>query len=314
MEYRRLGNSGLEVSVIGLGTNNFGGRMDYAATEKVVHQCMEVGINFIDTSNSYGATKSEEFIGKAAKGSRDKVLLATKFASAMGQGPNQRGTSRKHILDEVEKSLKRLETDYIDLYYVHFPDQRTPIEETMRTLDDLVHQGKVRYIGCSNFASWQIAQAMEVAKAQHLEPFVCDQPQYSMLRRDVEKEVAPCCQVYGLGIIPFSPLASGFLTGKYQRGKPGPEGARLSGNSRQAASILTDANFDVLEGLENFAAERGHSMTDLAFGWLLANPLVSSVIAGATKPEQVTENAKAGTWRLTSEDMKALDGMLAKWK
>ncbi|MBI4340241.1 MAG: aldo/keto reductase, partial [Chloroflexi bacterium] len=193
-------------------------------------------------------------------------------------------------------------------------DQRTPIEETLRTLDDLVRQGKVRYIGCSNFASWQIAQAMEVAKALHLEPFVCDQPQYSMLRREVEREVALCCQAYGLGIIPYSPLASGFLTGKYQRGKPGPEGARLSGNSRQAAGILTDANYDVLEKLENFAAEREHSMTDLAFGWLLANPLVSSVIAGATTPEQVAENAKAGEWRLTSEDMKALDGLLAHWK
>ncbi|MBI4197487.1 MAG: aldo/keto reductase [Chloroflexi bacterium] len=314
MEYRRLGNSGLEVSVVGLGTNNFGGRMDYAQTERVVKQVVEVGLNMIDTSNSYGSTKSEEYIGKAVKGMRDKVLLATKVASPMGQGPNQRGTSRKHILEEVDKSLKRLDTDYLDLYQVHFPDQRTPIEETLRTLDDLVRQGKVRYIGCSNFAGWQIAQAMETAKALHLEPFVSDQPEYSMLRREVEKEVAPCCGAYGLGILPFFPLASGFLTGKYKRGQAAPEGTRLAGNSRQASSLLTNANFDVLEGLENFAAERGHSMVDLAFAWLLANPVVSSVIAGATKPEQVTENAKAGDWHLTSADMKALDGLLAKWK
>ncbi len=313
MEYRRLGNSGLEVSAVGLGTNNFGGRMDYEATERVIKQTVDVGINMIDTSNSYGNGKSEEFIGKAVKGMRDKVLLATKFASAMGQGPNQRGTSRKHIMTEVEKSLKRLETDYIDLYQVHFPDQRTPIEETMRTLDDLVHQGKVRYIGCSNFASWQIAQAMEVAKAQGLEPFISAQPQYSMLRRDIEKEIVPACQFYGLGLLPYSPLANGFLTGKYERGKPAPEGTRLA-NSRMAGSLLTDANFAVLEGLENFAAERGRSMTDLAFAWLLANPVMGSVIAGATKPEQVVENAKGTDWRLTPDDMKALDGLLAKWK
>jgi len=314
MEYRRLGNSGLEVSVVGLGTNNFGGRMDYEATERVVKQTVEVGINMIDTSNSYGNGKSEEFIGKATKGMRDKVIIATKFASAMGQGPNQRGTSRKHILAEVEKSLQRLQTDYIDVYQVHFPDQRTPIEETLRTLDDLVRQGKVRYIGCSNFAGWQIAQAMEVAKANGLEPFVSDQPEYSMLRRDVEKEVVPACRAYSMGILPFYPLASGFLTGKYKRGEAAPTGTRLAGNSRQAGNLLTSANFDVLETLENFAAERGHTMVDLAFAWLLANPLVSSVIAGATKPEQVTENAKTAGWNLTAEDMKALDGMLAKWK
>lgn len=314
MEYRRLGRSGLEVSTVGLGTNNFGGRMDYEPTERVVKQCIEIGINMIDTSNSYGSTKSEEYIGRAVKGNRDKVLLATKFASAMGKGPNQQGTSRTHIMTEVEKSLKRLDTDYIDLYQVHFPDQQTPIEETLRTLDDLVGQGKVRYVGCSNFAAWQIAQAMEVAKARGFEPLISDQPQYSMLRRDVEKEIVPCCQEYGLGIIPFSPLAGGFLTGKYEKGKPGPEGARLSGNSRQAASLFTETNFAVLEQLENFAEERGHTMVELAIAWLLGNPVVSTVIAGATKPEQVLENAKAAEWHLTAEDMKALDVFLAKWK
>ncbi|MBI4339756.1 MAG: aldo/keto reductase, partial [Chloroflexi bacterium] len=260
MEYRRLGSSGLEVSAVGLGTNNFGGRMDYAATEKVVRQCMEVGINFIDTSNSYGATKSEEFIGRAVKGSRDKVLLATKVASAMGQGPNQRGTSRKHVLDEVDKSLRRLDTDYIDLYYIHFPDQRTPIEETMRTLDDLVRQGKVRYIGCSNYAAWQVCEAVWTSRMLHLESFVSVQPQWSMLSRGIERELVPFCQEYRIGILPYFPLAGGFLTGKYRQGQPPPEGSRFQKNPRFGERTLTQRNFAALEQIERFAAQRERPM------------------------------------------------------
>jgi len=314
MEYRRLGKSGLEVSVIGLGTNNFGGRLDYDATDKVIKEAIEQGINMIDTSNSYGRTLSEEFIGKSVKGVRDQVLLATKVASRVEEGPHGRGTSRKHILDQVEKSLRRLETDYIDLYQIHFPDKDTPIEETLRTLDDLVRQGKVRYIGCSNFAGWQIAQAMETSKALHLEPFISDQPEYSMLNRDVEAEVVPACSEYGLGILPFFPLASGFLTGKYKRGQDAPEGTRLAGNTQRAASLLTDSNFDVLEELESFARERDRSMVELAMAWLLADPVVSSVIAGATKTEQVAQNARAADWHLSKEEMQNLDNLLINWK
>ena len=310
MEYRRLGNSGLEVSVVGLGTNNFGGRMDAKQTDDVIKKAIDEGINLLDTSNSYGRTLSEEYIGKSVKGVRDQVLLATKVASPTGDGPNLRGTSRKHIMDQVEQSLKRLDTDYLDLYQIHFPDSRTPIEETLRTLDDLVRQGKVRYIGCSNFASWQVAQAMETADALHLEPFISAQPEYSMIDRRPEAELLPCCEAYGLGVLPFYPLASGFLTGKDTRGEAAPEGTRLARTSTQSQATLTDANYDLLEALESFTAERGHTMVELAFAWLLGHPVVSSVIAGATKTEQVADNAKAADWHLTPEDMEEIDGIL----
>jgi aryl-alcohol dehydrogenase-like predicted oxidoreductase len=309
MEYRRLGNSGLEVSVVGLGTNNFGGRMDFEQTEKVVRHAVEVDINLLDTSNSYGNGLSEEYIGRSIKGIRDKLLLATKVATPQG-GPNQGGASRKHILDQVEKSLTRLGTDYIDLYQMHYPDPNTPIEETLRTLDDLVRQGKVRYIGCSNYAAWQVAQAVETSRNLHTEPFVSAQPEYSMLNRDVEAELVPVCQAYGLSLLPYYPLASGFLTGKYRRGQDAPEGTRLAGGSRRAQNTLTDANFDVLEGLEAFAAGREHSMVELAFAWLLTNPVVGSVIAGATKTEQLDANAKAADWHLTPDEMQEIDGIL----
>ena len=310
MEYRRLGNSGLEVSVVGLGTNNFGGRMDAKQTDDVIKKAIDEGINMIDTSNSYGRTLSEEYIGKSVKDVRDQVLLATKVASPMSDGPNMRGTSRKHIIDQAEQSLKRLDTDYLDLYQIHFPDQRTPIEETLRTLDDLVHQGKVRYIGCSNFASWQVAQAMETADALHLEPFVSAQPEYSMLDRRPEAELIPCCEAYGLGFLPFYPLASGFLTGKYKRGEAAPEGTRLARITARSEATLTDANYDLLEALESFTTERDHTMVELAFAWLLGHPVVSSVIAGATKVEQVADNAKAADWHLTPEDMEEINGIL----
>jgi aryl-alcohol dehydrogenase-like predicted oxidoreductase len=310
MEYRRLGNSGLEVSVVGLGTNNFGGRMDAKQTDDVIKKAIDEGINMIDTSNSYGRTLSEEYIGKSVKDVRDQVLLATKVASPMSDGPNMRGTSRKHIMDQAEQSLKRLDTDYLDLYQIHFPDQRTPIEETLRTLDDLVHQGKVRYIGCSNFASWQVAQAMETADALHLEPFVSAQPEYSMLDRRPEAELIPCCEAYGLGFLPFYPLASGFLTGKYKRGEAAPEGTRLARITARSEATLTDANYDLLEALESFTTERDHTMVELAFAWLLGHPVVSSVIAGATKVEQVADNAKAADWHLTPDDMEEINGIL----
>ena len=310
MEYRRLGRSGLKVSTIGLGTNNFGGRVDLEGTKRIIRQAVDLGINFIDTSNSYSNGLSEEYIGKSVKGIRSQVLLATKVASTTRQGPNMRGASRVHLLEQVELSLTRLDTDYIDLYQIHFPDPSTPIEETLRTLDDLVRQGKVRYIGCSNYAAWQVAEAVMTSLVLHLETYVSVQPEYSMLNREIEKEIIPCCQAYGLGILPYFPLASGFLTGKYRRGQPIPHGTRLAGNADRAQTILTDANFDILEPLEAFAAEHGRSMVELAISWLLANPLVSSVIAGATKPDQAIVNAKAADWHLTSEEMRRIDAIL----
>ncbi|MCH7745273.1 MAG: aldo/keto reductase [Chloroflexi bacterium] len=308
MEYRRLGNSGLEVSVIGLGANNFGRRVDADGTAVVINHALDTGINLIDTSNSYGVERrSEEFIGKALKGKRDKALIATKAASRLIEGPNQAGASRQHLMAELETSLRTLDTDYIDLYQIHFPDSNTPIEETMRALDDMVRQGKVRYIGCSNYAAWQVCEALWTSKSMGLAPFVSVQPHYSMMERRVEAELVPFCKEYRIGILPYFPLASGFLTGKYKRGQPAPEGTRLSEGDR---GMFSDANFDMLEKLESFSAERGRTVLELAFAWLLANPDVSSVIAGATKAEQVISNSKAVGWNLTAEDMAEVDTIL----
>ena len=307
MEYRQLGKSGLQVSVIGLGTNNFGRRVDAKGTDTVVSHALDVGINTIDTSNSYGKTLSEEYIGRALRGKRDQAIVATKVSSRMGDGPNQAGNSRQHIMTEVENSLRRLGTDYIDLYQIHFPDPKTPIDETLRALDDLVHQGKVRYIGCSNFTGWQVCEAIWTSQTLGLTPFISVQPAYSMLDRGVEAELIPFCAQYGVGILPYYPLANGFLTGKYRRGEPAADGTRLAENDR---GLLTDKMFDLLEGLERFCADRGHTVLELAFAWLLANPTVSSVIAGATKVEQVVANSKAAGWRLTEDEMVEIEGLL----
>lgn len=311
MQYRRLGGSGLQVSAVGLGTNNFGGRMDYPSAERVIKKSVEVGINFIDTSNSYGrGGQSEEFIGRAVQGVRQKVLLATKVSSPLGQGPNMGGNSRQHILTEVENSLRRLQTDYIDLYQIHFWDPNTPIAETLGTLDDLVHQGKVRYIGCSNFAAWQVAEAIWTSRHHNLASFVSVQPQYSLMDRGIERELLPFCTAYHVGIIPWGPLASGFLTGKYRRGEQAPEGTRLAGNARAQERTFTERNFALLDKLELFAQERGHTVGELAVAGLLGHPEVSSVIAGATQPDQVVANARAGDWELTAGDMVELDKAL----
>ena len=307
MEYRQLGKSGLQVSVIGLGTNNFGRRVDAKGTDTVVSHALDVGINLVDTSNSYGGTLSEEYIGRALRGKRDQAIVATKVSSRMGDGPNQAGNSRQHIMTEVENSLRRLGTDYIDLYQIHFPDPKTPIDETLRALDDLVHQGKVRYIGCSNFTGWQVCEAIWTSQTLGLTPFISVQPAYSMLDRGVEAELIPFCAQYGVGILPYYPLANGFLTGKYRRGEPAADGTRLAENDR---GLLTDKMFDLLEGLERFCADRGHTVLELAFAWLLANPTVSSVIAGATKVEQVVANSKAAGWRLTEDEMVEIEGLL----
>lgn len=310
MEYRKLGSSGLQVSVVGLGTNNFGGRIDEAQSVAVVRQALDEGINFIDTANIYGRGVSEERIGVALKGVREEVLIATKVSGAMGDGPNSKGNSRHHIMEQVDASLRRLQTDYIDLYQMHFADPSTPIEETLRALDDLVHQGKVRYIGCSNFSAWQTCEAIWTSRSLNLIPFVSVQPEYSLLSRGVEKELIPFCKEYNLGVLPYFPLASGFLTGKYRRGEPVPDGTRLASNSRAQERTLTDANFEMLERLENFAEERGHPMVELAIAWLLGNPAVSSVIAGATKTDQVIANAKASGWQLVESDMEEVASIL----
>ena len=310
MEYRRLGNSGLQVSVIGLGTNNFGPRIDYPAAERVVRQAVDAGINFIGTSNTYGEGQAEAFIGKALRGHRTQALVATKVASNMGDGPNMHGGSRKHILEQIDLSLQKLQTDYLDLYQIHYYDPFTPLEETLRTMDTLVQQGKVRYVGCSNFAAWQVAEAMGVARALGIERLVSVEPEYSMLKRAIEKELLPCCARYNVGILPYFPLASGFLTGKYKRGQQAAAGTRFAAQRQRAETILTPENFAVLEQLASFATARSRPLVELAFAWLLAHPQVSSVIAGATTPEQITANARATDWHLSAAEMQELDGIL----
>jgi len=306
MEQRNLGRSGLQVSAVGLGCNNFGWRCDQAQTVAVVDKALELGVALFDTADIYGGGLSEEYLGKALGDRRKGVVVATKFAGPMSGSPRPRDTSRRHVLDAVEASLRRLGTDWIDLYQIHFPDALTPIGETLRALDDLVRQGKVRYVGCSNFAAWQVVEAQWITRTEHLSPLISAQNEYNLLERRIERELVPACTAYGLGILPYFPLASGFLTGKYRPGEPPPEGTRLD-IGRMGERVLTEQNFNVLLQLESFAATRGHSMLDLAVGWLASQPHVASVIAGATKPEQVEENARAAEWRLTTEELNELD-------
>jgi aryl-alcohol dehydrogenase-like predicted oxidoreductase len=309
MDYRRLGNSGLEVSVVGIGCNNFGRRCDPDQTKAVVDKAIEVGINLFDTADVYGGDGlSEQYLGKALQGRRQEAVIATKFAGSMGEGPMTKGTSRKHIMDAVDASLERLGTDYIDLYQVHFPDPETPMEETMRALDDLVRSGKVRYLGNSNYAGWQIAHAQWIAEHHHLTPFISAQNQWSLLERGVEREVVPAAKAFGLGVLPYFPLASGLLTGKYKRGEAAPEGTRLSAGP-MAQRALTDANFDIVEKLEEYAQTHGHTLLELAFGWLASHPATGSVIAGATRPDQVESNAAAAAWVLTAEERADVDAL-----
>ncbi|MGE3855355.1 MAG: aldo/keto reductase [Dehalococcoidia bacterium] len=313
MEYRNLGNSGLMVSVVGLGTNNFGRRLDAGIdaerAEAVVSECLANGINFFDTADVYGGRgPSEEYLGRALKGRRADAVIATKFGIPMGDGPMQAGGSRRYIMQAVEASLRRLDTDYIDLYQMHRPDPETPIEETLRALDDLVTSGKVRYVGVSNYEGWRIADAQWAARVNGLVPLLSIQSEYNMINRSLEAEVIPAAQRFGLGLLPFYPLASGLLTGKYRRGGGAEAGRLAKGSDAISGYTLSDANFDRVEALERFAQERGHTILELAFSWLASLDYVGSIIAGATRPEQVTANAAAAQgWRLTPEEMAEVD-------
>ena len=311
MEYNKLGNSGIQVSRLGLGTNNFGWRNDEESAIAVVNQALELGINFIDTADIYGRGKSEEFIGQAIKGRRSQVIVATKFGYKIGKGPNDKGASRAYIIRSVEASLRRLQTDYIDLYQIHVPDPLTPVAETMRTLDDLVRSGKVRYIGCSNFAAWQLCEALWVSRSEHLNPLISVQPRYNLLDRQIESELVPCCQAYDIGIIPWGPLIGGFLTGKYRQGEPAPADSRLSQPLPLYDKIMTDENWQKLAKLEAFATQREHTVGELAIAWLLAKPCVSTVIAGARKPEQLTANVTALEWELSAAEVSEVDDISA---
>ena len=312
MEYRNVGRSGLPVSVAGLGCNNFGMRIDKEQTAAVVHRALELGVTLFDTADIYGGTRSEEFLGAALGDRRKNVVVATKFVGPVGEGPLNRGASRRHVFDAVENSLRRLGTDWIDLYQIHFPDVTTPIEETLRALDDLVKQGKVRYIGCSNFAAWQVVEAQWTARTEHFVPLISAQSEYNLLNRRIERELVPACQEYELGILPYFPLASGFLSGKYRPGETPPEGTRLAAWGPRGEEVLSERNFAILGGLEQFAEARGKTVLDVAIGWLASHPYVPSVIAGATKPEQVEENVKAAEWRLTPEEVSEIDGITSR--
>jgi aryl-alcohol dehydrogenase-like predicted oxidoreductase len=306
VEYRNLGRSGLQVSIVGLGCNNFGMRMDYEATQKVVDKAFDLGVNLFDTADVYGGSKSEEFLGRALGNRRHDAIVATKFGMKMGDGLYKSGASRRYIVAECEASLRRLGTDYIDLYQVHAPDPKTPIDETLRALDDLVRSGKVRYLGHSNFSGWQAVEAHFLAEKHNLTPFISAQNHYSLLVREIEEELAPVCEKYGVGLLPYFPLASGLLTGKYTRDAAAPEGTRLS-NPGFASRIMTTRNWEIVEKLTDYAGVRGHSILDLAISWLANKPYVGSVIAGATKPEQLEANVAAGSWKLTPEEMAEVD-------
>lgn len=305
MEYRTLGKSGLKVSVIGLGTNQFGGKVNLDTTKEIIDAALDSGINLVDTADVYLKGKSEEFIGNALRGKRDKALIATKVFFKVGDGPNDLSASRQHILNGVEASLKKLQTDYIDLYQIHRWDSDTPVEETMVALDDLVRSGKVRYIGASNYASWQLTYSNGVAVRKNLTKFVSVQPHYHMFEREIEKDLVPACNYFGIGILPYFPLAGGFLTGKYKEGEPAPEGSRGQ-TSEYVQRYMTPENFEKVSQLNEFAMERDHTLNELAHAWLLSNPAVSSVISGATKVEHILMNSKAAKWDLSATDYESI--------
>ena len=311
MEYRNLGRSGLQVSAVGLGCNNLGRQVDQAGTIEIVNKCIETGITFFDTADVYGGYRgaSEECLGRALKPHRRNVVLATKGSGRMGDGPYWSGNSRRYLMDALEASLRRLDTDYVDLYELHFPDPGTPIDETLRALEDMVSSGKVRYVGCCNFSTSQICEAALASERNHTISFISAQNRYNMLERQIREELLPTCERLGMGMLPYYPLSSGLLTGKYRRDKT-PEGTRLTSGIHFYAGVLESADYDLLERLESFAQERGHSLLELAIGWLASQPAIGSVITGATRVEQIEQNALAGDWRLTADEMQAVESML----
>lgn len=310
MEIRNVGKSGLRVSAVGLGCNNFG-RLDIESSRKVVHRALDLGITLFDTADIYGNKGgSEEQLGEILGARRKDIVLATKFGMAMSD--IQQGASRRYILQAVEDSLRRLKTDWIDLYQLHQPDPLTPIEETLRTLDDLIRAGKVRYAGCSNLKAWQVADAHWTAQTQGFNRFISAQDEYSLLVRDAERELIPALEAKGMGLLPYFPLASGMLTGKYRHGGELPAGTRMALMKRFTDRYMTEENWAVVDRLQAFCDARGHTLLELAFSWLLSRPSLASVIAGATKPEQVEMNAKVADWKLSAHDLAEIDKITRK--
>jgi aryl-alcohol dehydrogenase-like predicted oxidoreductase len=312
MKYRNLGNSGVRVSEVGLGTDQFGRRVDRDAVHRIIGVALDEGINLLDTADIYGRGLSEDYIGTAIEGHRHEVVIATKGRQPMGEGTNDQGASRYHLMNALDASLRRLRTDHVDLYQIHLIDMATPLEETMRTLDDMVRGGKVRYIGASNYQAWQLCRCNDLAEHYGWEPFVSIQPHYHMLERDVERELVPYCRAFHIGILPYFPLAAGLLTGKYSSAEP-VKGSRAEDNEgaqRYIARYATPDNLKIIERLSAFAQERDHTLVDLAIAWLLAEPMVSSVIAGVSSVEHVRPNAQVSEWRLSPEEMGEIHAIL----
>ena len=310
MDYKNLGNSGLKVSVVGLGCMNFHTMNSEQESRAIVDKALDLDVNLFDVADVYGDRgKSEEYLGKALGARRPEVIIATKFGGPMSDTrSDMRGGSRRYVMAAVEASLQRLNTDYIDLYQVHFYDNETPVEETLRALDDLARQGKIRYYGCSNYNGWQIADAAWTARTANLNGYISAQNRYSLLTRELEKDVVPACRKFGLGILPYFPLESGLLTGKYRKGEDFPEGTRLKKWENFAAgAFASDEKFDKAIALQELAERHGHSLLELAMGWLASRPQVSSVIAGVTTPEQLEQNVCAGHWRGTPEVLGEID-------
>ncbi len=312
MRYRHLGNSGLEVSETGLGANSFGepGRRDYAESKSIIYAAIDHGINFIDTSNVYAQGVSEEYIGRALEGRRHEMLIGTKFGSKREHGPNLFGGGRKFVMDAVEDSLRRLRTDYIDLYMIHRPDPRVPLEETLRAMDDIVRQGKALYIGICNCEAWRMVDAAWTSKTAGLTKIISSQFEYSMLNRGSEAEMLPACRQHGVGVMPYLPLAAGFLTGKVDVTGNAPDGTRLALESGQSERWITESNLRAISVLQHWATARDKSLVDLAFAWLLADPIVGTVIAGASSPEQIAQNARASEWQLSQDERTEVTAIL----
>ena len=312
MEKRKLGKSGIEVSVIGLGCNNFGA-LPVEASKRVVDRAIELGVTLFDTADVYGNRGgSESQLGEILGPRRKDIVLATKFAMPMNDEGTKSGASAAYIRQACEDSLKRLRTDYIDLYQQHRPDPKTPIEETLGALDDLVKQGKVRAIGCSNMPADQLTAAQDVSRSRHLAAYVTAQDEYSLLVRGIESALVPTLLKEGMGLLPYFPLASGLLTGKYEQGKEIPAGTRYARMGRFGERYMTEENWRIVEALSAFAKSKGHSILELAFAWLIANPTLSSVIAGATRPEQVEQNIRAASWKLSQADVAEVNRLTSK--
>ncbi|MCM3000972.1 aldo/keto reductase [Paenibacillus cellulositrophicus] len=306
MKYRYLGHTGLEVSLLGLGTNAFGKRADQDTSIRIIHHALDRGVNFIDTANIYAGTESERIIGQALQGRRQEAVLATKAGMVMGQGPNGRGSSRYHLMQELENSLKRLRTDYVDLYQIHTFDPHTPLEETLRTLDDMVRSGKVRYIGASNYAAWELMKAIGISEAKGLNRFVSTQVSYSLADRTPERELVPMCLDQGVGIIPYFPLAGGILTGKYSLENRAPEQSRADTDPNFSRFVI-DRNIRLSQEVGRLAADLELAPSSLSLAWLMGRPAVSTVIVGATRTSQLEDNLRSVEMTLSEETIQQLD-------